>query len=700
MVIEDHKFSDIIKLGEKIEEGIKSGMLTNFEALQAANKALQSGCISKLKKKKEVSAVMVAQGPRTPLTYQTPPPSYKHIPPTYHYPTIQQHVYDTQPVYFQSPPPTYQNYPRPRANFERRPPRQYTPLAELIAQLYERLKVEGYITTIPPAVDTPTKWVNPNKSCAYHSGMKWHTLEECRSLKDKIQTLIDTKLIHLKRSTPNVHNNPLPDHKEGGVHMIDTDEEWDEEGSIGFIRDGDTVVVPPVVPPPAVVRVCAPFVVELAVSRSPFTFTVAPSPVYNSRSVPWDYEAEARRKGKSKIEEAGATQGMTRTGRVYTPESMTQGGSSKENMQRPPVVEVGVEEIWRKVQAKEYSVVKHLNKTPAQISILSLLQNSDAHKNALMNVLSEAYVPANITSKDMANMVGHIFETHKISFHEYELPPEGLSHNKALHITVQHENKFIFRVLIDGDSSLNICPLTTLRKFGINLFEIHEGSMNVKAFDRSQRATIGEIHLRLKIEPTVFDVEFQVLDISTTYNLLLGRPWIHMAGAVASTLHQVVKFEWDHQEVVVHRDGNNPINTNQTVPVVDIERNVGGGTFYTIELVGNIEQSRWWSDRVMSMILWLGYEPGRGLGPKLEGIAKPVQPRFQKTTFGLGYKYTSREFKDWTPPWSGFYYPLPKPIPHLHQTFRKAETIWGDKADNILEGVKNLFLSEHEDNGD
>ncbi|XP_075091593.1 uncharacterized protein LOC142171788 [Nicotiana tabacum] len=43
MVIDDHKFSDVIKLGEKIEEGIKSGMVTNFEALQATNKALQSG---------------------------------------------------------------------------------------------------------------------------------------------------------------------------------------------------------------------------------------------------------------------------------------------------------------------------------------------------------------------------------------------------------------------------------------------------------------------------------------------------------------------------------------------------------------------------------------------------------------------------------------------------------------------------------
>jgi len=80
MVIENHKFSDIIKLRERIEEGIKSGMITNFEALQATNKALQLGGISK---KRDVGAVMVAQGPKYPLTYQTPPPTYQTPPPTY-----------------------------------------------------------------------------------------------------------------------------------------------------------------------------------------------------------------------------------------------------------------------------------------------------------------------------------------------------------------------------------------------------------------------------------------------------------------------------------------------------------------------------------------------------------------------------------------------------------------------------------------
>ncbi|XP_070036676.1 uncharacterized protein [Nicotiana tomentosiformis] len=351
MVIENHKFSDIIKLGERIEEGIKSRMATNFEALQATNKALQSGGISK---KKEVGAAMVAQGPKSPLTYQTPPPTYQPSPPRYAQPATTYHTYNTQPAYYHSPP-ARQNYQKPRPNFDRRPPRQYTPIAEPIDQLYERLKVAGYVTLIPAvAIENSSQWVNPSKIYAYHSGMKGHTIDECSTLKDKIQTQIDTKVIQAKEVAPNVCNNPLPDHRGERVNMIETDEEWDPEGSIGLIQEGDNpkkhaVTLTPIVvhiQPPVEVEVAAltPFEVETTLVAipapfeveitTPFTMTVASAPPFKSNVVPWDYVAEARRKGKAKMEEFGAAQRMTSTGRIYTPENL--GGTSREAASKQP----------------------------------------------------------------------------------------------------------------------------------------------------------------------------------------------------------------------------------------------------------------------------------------------------------------------------------------------------------------------------
>jgi len=138
--MKNHKFSDIIRLRERIEEGIKCGMVTNLKALQATNKTLQSGGISK---KRDIGVVMVAQGPKTLLTYQIPPPTYQTPPPTYQTPSptyqaspptyqpssprysqpvIVYHTYNSQPSHFQSPP-THQDYPRPRPNFDHKPPR-------------------------------------------------------------------------------------------------------------------------------------------------------------------------------------------------------------------------------------------------------------------------------------------------------------------------------------------------------------------------------------------------------------------------------------------------------------------------------------------------------------------------------------------------------------------------------------------------
>ncbi|XP_019264928.1 PREDICTED: uncharacterized protein LOC109242530 [Nicotiana attenuata] len=387
------------------------------------------------------------------------------------------------------------------------------PITEPIDQLYERLKAAGYVTPIPAvAMENYSQWINPNKTCSYHSGMKRHTIDECRTLKNKIQTFIDTKVIQAKKATPNVRNNPLLDHRGEGVNVIEADEEWDPKGSIGLIREGDNprtslvtlTLVMVQIQAPLEVEVTAPAPFEVKVA-TPFTVMVALTPSYKSDAIPWDYVAKARSKGKAKMEETDVTQGMTRTRRIYTPEHL--GGTSKEAASNLPVVETGPDDLWRKVQAREYSVADHLNKTPAQISIFG----------------------------EMANMVGHVLESHKITFHEDELPPEGLSHNRALHITVQFEDKFIARVLIHGFKS-HMCPLTTLKRLGKGMYKIRARSMNVKKFDGSQRAINREINLSLQMGPTWFDVEFQVLDIYATYNLLLGQPWIHAAGVVASLL--------------------------------------------------------------------------------------------------------------------------------------------------------------------
>ncbi|XP_055824366.1 uncharacterized protein LOC129892854 [Solanum dulcamara] len=144
-----------------------------------------------------------------------------------------------------------------------------------------------------------------------------------------------------------------------------------------------------------------------------------------------------------------------------------------------------------------------------------------------------------------------------------------LEHHKALNITVRCRDKFISRVLIDNGSAVNICPFIILRALEIDIGKIRESHVRVRGFDGTQRRVICEIDLPLQIGSKEFVVEFQVLDTSASYNLFLGRPWIHMDGAVPSTLHPNLKFVWNHYEIVVHGQGSNTMYLDNSIPVVE-----------------------------------------------------------------------------------------------------------------------------------
>ena len=84
------------------------------------------------------------------------------------------------------------------------------------------------------------------------------------------------------------------------------------------------------------------------------------------------------------------------------------------------------------MQPKDYSIVKHLEKTPSQISVWALLMSSQSHRQALIKALDDTYVPAGTSSDNMAAMIHQVIRGHRISFCDDKLPSEGKSHNNAL----------------------------------------------------------------------------------------------------------------------------------------------------------------------------------------------------------------------------------------------------------------------------
>ncbi|XP_059315447.1 uncharacterized protein LOC132066075 [Lycium ferocissimum] len=148
-----------------------------------------------------------------------------------------------------------------------------------------------------------------------------------------------------------------------------------------------------------------------------------------------------------------------------------------------------------------------------------------------------------------------------------------------------------------------------------------------------------------------------------------------MAGAVPSTLHQNLKFVWNHQEIVIHGEGNNSIYPENSIPVIESVERLDGSVFHIKETMCTTRAERVKLPRVLMMVAWEmlknGFKPGRGLGVNLDGIVEPIQLPGQKDTFGLGYEPTLEEISLASLKRKGDI-PLPKPVPLLNQSFFKA----------------------------
>ena len=115
-------------------------------------------------------------------------------------------------------------------------------------------------------------------------------------------------------------------------------------------------------------------------------------------------------------------------------------------------------------------------------------------------------------------------------------------HNRPLYVSGYAREQRIERILVDGGSAVNILPKMTMKRLGFTMEELSHSRLVIQGFNQGGQRAIGLIYLELIIGELKSNVLFHVIDAKTTYNMLLGRPWIHENGIVPSTLHQCFKF--------------------------------------------------------------------------------------------------------------------------------------------------------------
>ncbi|XP_071933811.1 uncharacterized protein [Coffea arabica] len=291
-----------------------------------------------------------------------------------------------------------------------------------------------------------------------------------------------------------------------------------------------------------------PFILDLTLAESKALEPVViefpeQEPVLSLQRVPWNYDEPAIQIGEKSVAKEEVSV-VTRSGRIASPFGATVPIQTNNPAlpAKPTITEKEALDFLKRLQRSEYNVVEKLSKSPAQISMLDLLFSSDMHRDALLEVLTKAQIPKDISVANFSHIVGSVLFTKQITFSDDELPAEGIGHNKALYIAVRCNGKILPKVLIDNGSALNICPWSTLEKLGLQDMKLRPSATIVRDFDGAQREPIGEVDLVVEMGPAQFQIACQVMHFPSVYNVLLGRPWIHKSGAVPSSLHQLLKF--------------------------------------------------------------------------------------------------------------------------------------------------------------
>ena len=169
------------------------------------------------------------------------------------------------------------------------------------------------------------------------------------------------------------------------------------------------------------------------------------------------------------------------------------------------------------------------------------MASSGTHKDALVRALDQIRVNTATTPKGLIHIL-KIDRATCIVFSDDDLPPKGSGHVRPLYNDVSCSGRRVPFIMLDNGSTLNVCLLVTTIALGFSPTDFGPSTHTIRAYDRMLRSVMGTIATLVMIGPIRNSIQFQVLRIQASFNILLCRPWIHEVGAIPSTLHQKVKF--------------------------------------------------------------------------------------------------------------------------------------------------------------
>nr|AAM01047.1 putative pol polyprotein [Oryza sativa Japonica Group] len=132
----------------------------------------------------------------------------------------------------------------------------------------------------------------------------------------------------------------------------------------------------------------------------------------------------------------------------------------------------------------------------------------------------------------------------------FEKPDESNRHMKPLYLKGHIDGKPVSRMLVDRGAAVNLMPYSLFKRLGRGDDELKKTNMILNGFNGEPTEAKGIFSVELTMGNKTLPTTFFIVDVQGSYNVILGRCWIHANCCVPSTLHQCL-IQWDGDDVEI-----------------------------------------------------------------------------------------------------------------------------------------------------
>ncbi|XP_072083529.1 uncharacterized protein [Arachis hypogaea] len=164
-----------------------------------------------------------------------------------------------------------------------------------------------------------------------------------------------------------------------------------------------------------------------------------------------------------------------------------------------------------------------------------------------------------LTMQQTNEATSHKPRTPNISFKQSDYQARSDNLDDPVVISVQAGDLLVKKVLLDLGSSADIIFYSTFKKMKLSEQTMLPSSRELVGFSGERVSILGSVWLQITIGDHPLsktkDIQFLVVNYSSPYNIILGRPFLNSFGAIVSTIHLCVKFQVQGDQIAtIHSD--------------------------------------------------------------------------------------------------------------------------------------------------